>query len=242
MEKDNIGTKATRSDIISTLFKRNYIRNISTRRIENIKNQRPRQAGALGIEATEIGFQIIQSMRNYVPEILSSDLTRFTEVQINHIESGTMKSVTVLENTSKKLNEALVSFKKKEIEIGHHLAEAITMTRMVGGRQETIIGSCPVCKDGHLKIIRSSTKKRFVGCSNYTSGKCKAAAPVPQNGPLWTTGNKCSVCSWPILMAPHFVEVIFGNSVSMVSVLQKKEFNSAGRGTYLAIIRFVLSF
>ncbi|MFZ0896388.1 MAG: DNA topoisomerase I, partial [Candidatus Nitrosopolaris sp.] len=61
MEKEKIGTKATRSEIISTLFKRNYI--VSTTN------------GRGGIEATEIGFQIIQSMRKYVPSIVSTDLT-----------------------------------------------------------------------------------------------------------------------------------------------------------------------
>jgi DNA topoisomerase I len=210
MEKDNIGTKATRSDVISTLFKRNYISNISAPRLEKITNQQPRQTGALGIQATELGFEIIQSMRNYVPEIISSDLTRFTETQLYQIESGTMKSATVLESAIERLNEALVSLKKKENEIGHHLTEAITMTRLrrqqrQRQRQQTTLGTCPVCTDGLLKIIRSSrTKKRFVGCSNYTSGKCKAAAPLPQTGSLLTTGKKCSVCKWPILIAAHF--------------------------------------
>jgi DNA topoisomerase I len=67
-------------------------------------------------------------------------------------------------------------------------------------RQQMTLGACPVCTDGILKILRSSkTKKRFVGCSNYTSGKCKAAAPLPQNGLLRTTGKKCPICRWPIL-------------------------------------------
>ena len=205
MEKDNIGTKATRADIISTLFKRNYITNTSAPRVEKITDQKPRQTRALGIQATEIGFQIIQSMRKYVPEIISSDLTRFTEAQLYQIESGTMKSATVLESAIKRLNKVLVSLKKKENEIGHHLTEAITMTGLrQRQRQQTTVGICPVCTDGLLKIIRSSrTKKRFVGCSNYNSGKCKAAAPLPQIGSLLTTGKKCSVCKWPILVAGH---------------------------------------
>jgi len=205
MEKDNIGTKATRSDVMSTLFKRNYITNINAPRLEKITDEQPRQTGALGIQATEIGFEIIKSMRNYVPEIISSDLTRFTEAQLHQIESGTMKSATVLESAIKRLNEALVSLKKKENEIGHHLTEAITMTGLrQRQRQQTTVGICPVCTDGLLKIIRSGrTKKRFVGCSNYNSGKCKAAAPLPQIGSLLTTGKKCSVCKWPILVAGH---------------------------------------
>jgi DNA topoisomerase-1 len=74
MEKENIGTKATRSDIISTLFKRNYISNITTPRVLKANDQQKLSPSA-GIEATDIGFEIIQSMRNYVPEIVSKHLT-----------------------------------------------------------------------------------------------------------------------------------------------------------------------
>ena len=179
MEKDNIGTKATRSDVISTLFKRNYISNINAPRLEKTTEQ-PRQTGALGIVATELGLEIIQSMRSYVPEIISSDLTRFTEAQLYQIESGTMRSANVLKSAIDRLNEALVYLKKKEKEIGDRLTEAITMTRLQQQQRQhrqTTLGACPVCRDGLLRIIRSSrTKKRFIGCSNYTSGKCKAAA------------------------------------------------------------------
>jgi DNA topoisomerase I len=202
MEKDNIGTKATRSDVISTLFKRNYISNISTPRLGEIMNQQSTQTGVSGIQATEIGFEIIQSMRNYLPEIISSDLTRSTEAQLNQVESGTMRSANVVESAIERLNEALITLKKKENEIGHHLTEAMKMTglREQQQRQQMTLGACPVCTDGILKILRSSkTKKRFVGCSNYISGKCKAAAPLPQNGLLRTTGKKCRICRWPIL-------------------------------------------
>jgi DNA topoisomerase-1 len=118
-----------------------------------------------------------------------------------------MRSATVLKTAIDRLNEALVYLKKKEKEIGHHLTEAITMTRLQQQQrqhQQTTLGACPVCRDGLLRIIRSSrTKKRFIGCSNYTSGKCKAAAALPQIGSLLSTGKKCSVCKWPILMAAH---------------------------------------
>ena len=41
-----------------------------------------------GIEATDIGFEIIQSMRKYIPNIVSTDLTRSMEEQLEGIESG----------------------------------------------------------------------------------------------------------------------------------------------------------
>jgi DNA topoisomerase-1 len=77
MEKEKIGTKATRSEVIGTLFKRNYITSTTTH-----------SSGTGGIEATEIGFKIIQSMRKYVPNIVSTDLTRSMEDELECIESG----------------------------------------------------------------------------------------------------------------------------------------------------------
>lgn len=195
MEKEKIGTKATRSDIISTLFKRNYISNS----IANPYFGRKNGLGGVGIEATDIGFEIIQSMRKYMPSIVSTDLTRSMEEQLDEIESGKAKSEFVIEHAIAKLKEAITPFKEREIEIGNQITKALDVTR---NKQEIVLGPCPVCGSGDLKIIRSSiTKKRFVGCSNYASDKCKAAAPLPQKPTIQTTGKICSICQWPILEA-----------------------------------------
>ena len=194
MEKENIGTKATRSDIISTLFKRNYISNISSYYPKEENNGK--RAG-VGIEATDIGFEIIQSMRKYIPNIVSTDLTRSMEEQLEGIESGKTRSAFALEYAIDKLKEVTLSFKDNEIEIGRQLTDAVIITR---NKQQIILGTCPVCGKGDLKVIRSSgTKKRFVGCSNYASGICKATAPLPQKGSIKTTGKICSVCRWPVV-------------------------------------------
>src|SRR5207245_6292649 len=155
IEKEKIGTKATRSEIISTLFKRNYIASTTN--------------GRGGIEATEIGFQIIQSMRKYVPSIVSTDLTKSMEEQLEEIESGKARSTLVIENAIDKLKGTLITFKEKEIEIGRQITDAVLISQ--NQQQQPVLGTCPVCTKGVLKIIRSrATKKRFVGCSNYSSG------------------------------------------------------------------------
>jgi DNA topoisomerase-1 len=195
MEKEKIGTKATRSDIISTLFKRNYISN--TIAIPYLEQRN--RLGGVGIEATDIGFEIIQSMCKYMPSIVSTDLTRSMEEQLDEIESGKAKSKFVIDYAIAKLKEAIIPFKEREIEIGNQITEALDITR---NKQEMVLGTCPVCGSGDLKIIRSSiTKKRFVGCSNYASDKCKATAPLPQKPSIKTTGKICSICQWPILEA-----------------------------------------
>src|SRR5579872_5098058 len=59
---------------------------------------------------------------------------------------------------------------------------------------------CPDCHVGKLLIIRSrTTKKRFIGCSNYYNG-CRASSPLIQRGMLCTTKISCKFCSWPIVL------------------------------------------
>jgi len=59
---------------------------------------------------------------------------------------------------------------------------------------------CPVCKIGKLMIIRSrTTRKRFMGCSNYYGG-CKASSPLLQKAKLRATKMPCTECSWPMII------------------------------------------
>jgi DNA topoisomerase-1 len=154
--------------------------------------------GRVGIVATEVGFQLIQSMRKYVPNIVSTNLTRSMEKQLEEIESGKAKSTLVIENATDKLKGAIVSFKEKEIDIGMQITDAVIISQ--NKQQQMVVGPCPVCNKGVLNIITSRiTKKRFVGCSNYTYGTCKATAPLPQKGSIKTTGKMCVLCRWPVL-------------------------------------------
>ena len=60
--------------------------------------------------------------------------------------------------------------------------------------------TCPECKIGQLMIIKSpSTKKRFIGCSNFQNG-CKASAPLLQKAKLRVLKSKCKICMWPIIV------------------------------------------
>ena len=60
--------------------------------------------------------------------------------------------------------------------------------------------SCPDCKIGQLMVIRSrTTKKRFMGCSNYYGG-CKASSPLLQKAKLRATKVACEECKWPLII------------------------------------------
>jgi len=185
MESENIGTKATRAIIINTLFKRNYI-----------------VAERAGIEATDLGFAVIESMNAFVPNILSSRFTRAMEEELEAIEYGTGDSVLVIERAVDRLIESLAVFKENEKSIGQLVTEATATDSVSTEKKSLIIGTCPVCQTGKLRVIRSTkTKKRFVGCSNYSSNKadgCKATAPLPQRGTVIPTKKSCEICGWPI--------------------------------------------
>ena len=62
------------------------------------------------------------------------------------------------------------------------------------------LAQCPQCSIGQLVIIRSPvTKKKFIGCSNYTNG-CTASSPLPQKARLRRTKKLCEICYWPIIL------------------------------------------
>jgi DNA topoisomerase-1 len=178
MEQEQIGTKATRADIIATLFKRNYI-----------------SAERGGIQVTDLGLAVIESMRAFVPAILSTNLTRSMEEQLEKVEQGSADSVLVIEDAVDKLIESLAAFIGKEADIGRQISGAAAADTT----KAATIGACPVCKTGQLRMIRSrATKKRFVGCSNFANG-CKASAPLPQRGAIRVVGKTCPECRWPIV-------------------------------------------
>lgn len=59
---------------------------------------------------------------------------------------------------------------------------------------------CPQCHIGQLMVIRSrTTRKRFMGCSNYYNG-CRASSPLLQKAKLRATKIRCELCLWPIVL------------------------------------------
>ena len=69
MEDEGLGTKATRTDIVDTLFKRGYVKGSTT-------------------EITDLGFTIIENLERYVPDILSVEMTRSLEEDMGRIQRG----------------------------------------------------------------------------------------------------------------------------------------------------------
>lgn len=175
MEQQKIGTKATRADIIQTLYDRKYIR-----------DER--------ITVTDLGFVILEVLEGYCPTVVSIRLTRELEEKMNHIQMNSEKREKVLKDTIQILEPVIETLKKNEKAIGQQLSTAVRASKL----EERTISTCPVCKTGKLLILRSKkTGKRFAGCSNYFEGLCKASFPLPQQGTIKPLGRNCHACSWP---------------------------------------------
>ena len=219
MEREKIGTKATRSEIISTLFKRNYITNfvpsatatnqsvtydsklvsknapISGNQKEQTTKFEYRGIQKSGLRPTEIGIAIVSSMKKYIPNIVSTSLTRDMETQLEQIESGNTTAVQVVDKARNNIKEAIQSFNLNESKIGQEISSALEVNRTTSPmRKPTFIsslGTCPVCKSGNLIIKKAiKSKKRFAGCTNYSSAKCLATSPLPQKGSIKSAWQK----------------------------------------------------
>lgn len=173
MEDRNLGTKATRAGVVKNLHDRNYI-------------------DGDRIRVTKIGRQLIESLKEYCPDIVSEELTTHFEKEMKKIEEEAQTKEEVLEEAKRQLGKILEEFRKHEIEIGKPLGEAYRETR----RNQKILGDCDKCEDGQLKIIVSKrTGKRFAGCTNYPD--CHNSFPLPQNGGIIPLDEVCDECEQP---------------------------------------------
>lgn len=164
MEKLGLGTKATRAGILHTLYDRGYIEEKS-------------------IEVTKLGEVVIDALQKYCNDIISVDLTREFEEDMEAIELGKKKKKDIVEQAEKTLNSVLGSFKTNEKKIGEELLEGLMEFR----KEETTIGPCK-CGGTHV-VRRSRFGKRFVGCTGYP--KCRDTFSLPHTGFIKILDDKC---------------------------------------------------
>jgi DNA topoisomerase-1 len=190
LEKRNLGTKATRAQIVDRLYNRDYIEGDP-------------------IEVTDLGLAIVDTLEDYCSEVISEDLTREFEDKMEKIRDGENSRPEVVSKAEESLSDVLGKFKEKQKEIGAELVETIDAER----NRKRKLGPCSVCEDegredGILQIIKSNGSK-FVGCTNYPD--CDNTYPLPNNGDINSTDKKCEECGKPMI----FVERNNGRDYSM---------------------------
>jgi DNA topoisomerase-1 len=177
MEKEEIGTKATRAGIIQTLNTRKYT---SEERIV----------------VTDLGLEVVDVLNEFCPVVVSLELTRRLEKRMDAIQQGKETRENVLRDTIEILKPVVEQLKENGRIIGERLSQALMKARL----KERVVGACPVCKNGQLMILRSRTSgKRFIGCTNFFEGTCKTSFPLPQKGIAMPTGTVCRSCGYPTL-------------------------------------------
>ncbi|MFX0099157.1 MAG: DNA topoisomerase I [Candidatus Hodarchaeota archaeon] len=176
MEKEKIGTKSTRAQIIDKLRDRNYIQNYP-------------------IQITMVGKKLVDILEKNVPDIISVGLTRDLEQKMDSIMEGKSNMKVVIDDTKKFLSRNLADFKKNEAEIGSELGTTVSQQR----KDERILGKCPSCDEKQLILIIGKNKKRWVACQGFFDKTCNVALPIAQTGKIIPTGKTCPKCNFPMV-------------------------------------------
>src|SRR3989344_2031153 len=184
MEKKNLGTKATRSTIIDTLFERGYLDGKS-------------------IQATPLGLKLIESLEKYSPIIIDENLTKQLEEQMDKIQESKEgfddKEKEVIDKAKRVITDISREFKVKEIEIGKELAKGLEILRKEQIEANTLV-QCPACKKGSLRILFNRASRRyFVACSAYPD--CKQTYSLPPDSLVKKSEKICESCGFPELLA-----------------------------------------
>lgn len=178
MEKEEIGTKATRATIIQTLYDRKYVE------------------GEQSITVTDLGFEVTEVLRDYCPRIVCAEMTRTLEEKMEQIRLNQETRQNVLADAIEALRTVTLSLKQNQLEIGAQLGQKIKQIWL----NEQSIGNCPRCQTGKLVIIRSKKSgKRFVGCTSFFEGKCNTSFPLPQRGMIKPLASLCKICGYPVV-------------------------------------------
>lgn len=174
LESMGLGTKATRAEIIETLFKRGYLED--------------RKA----IRLTPLGMAVVEALRADIPEILSDTLTRHFEQEIELIRASKKEPTEVVTDGRQVLQGILEKLREKEPDIGRRLLTGLRSTE-AGAR---LIGMCPTCNKGNL-VVRRSKYGPFVGCDQYPN--CRQTYPIPKGCAIRPIGRLCEHCRTPIV-------------------------------------------
>lgn len=171
LEKRGLGTKATRAQIVDTLYQRHYI-------------------DGAPIQATDLGIHTIAVLEKYCPSIIDEELTRHFETEMEHIREGKKKGEEVLLEARDVLIKILDNFKKHEKDIGEGLIEKHR-------EAQTKASTVGPCKCGGTLMIKRGKFGYFIACSQYPD--CTITFKLPSNAMVKVTDKICETCEHPIV-------------------------------------------
>ncbi len=168
MEKLGLGTKATRHDIIQTLYDRKYV-------------------SGDPIEPECKGRTVVDALVKHADTITSPDMTAELDSEMDRIASGNGTRGEVVEHSREILGGVMDGLLEHVDEVGAELK--------VAADEDAKVGKCP--KSGHDLLIKYSPKAKsyFVGCSGYPD--CDVTYPLPKNSRYSAVDELCPVCGTP---------------------------------------------
>ncbi len=188
LEKKSLGTKATRANILETLYDRSYITDNKS------------------IKATPLGMNLILTMEKYSPIIIDEKLTHDMERDMDAIRISKKeldkKQEAILRKARVALTDISEDFKKKEAKIGEELMKA-EQAHWEQQKIDNELIECPKCQKGKLAIkFNPRFKRSFIACNAYPECKTTFSLPPGMIKKLETEGNLklCDKCSSPLLM------------------------------------------
>ncbi len=164
MERLGLGTKATRHDIIQTLFDRGFVQNDP-------------------IEPTNLGRAVIDALSRFAERITTPEMTAELEREMDAIANGRERKDAVVEHSRELLAGAVDELLAHVDELGEMLKEAAA--------GDARVGACPRC--GRDLLVKSSPRSRgqFVGCSGWPA--CDVTYPLP-DGRIEAAEEPCPAC------------------------------------------------
>lgn len=167
MEKLGLGTKATRHDIIQTLYDRGYVEGDP-------------------IAPTHLGMTVAEVMISYGGAIAGPDMTAALESSMDDIVAGRAFKEPVVDESRSGLHRVMTTLMGNWDQVREEVKAGVLV--------DSTIGTCPKC--GRPLVVRSSRKGgRFAGCSGYP--ECDQTFPLPATGKLEPLDEACPECGSP---------------------------------------------
>ena len=182
MEKNGLGTKSTRPNIIETLKARKVI----------FKNYGKYFISSLGI------FLIENLMKIWLP-FLKPTFTRDVETQLEMIKDEKRDMNVVIEDVKKDFLMLFDKFRANKQELIANAQEYVKNEELAPKPMKEFpltTANCPFCKKVPMKYINLKAK-RFLVCSD---DNCKKYLSLPKRGRLKLLNSICSMCSFNIFM------------------------------------------
>ncbi|PKM92319.1 MAG: hypothetical protein CVU81_01125 [Euryarchaeota archaeon HGW-Euryarchaeota-1] len=172
LEKKGLGTKATRAEIVKTLYSRKYVENPSQ------------------IHATKLGIAVEKVLEAHIPMLIDEAMTAELQQKLEDIQLDKISDAELLEAAKLYIAKAIREFSLHKSEVGKELKDQLYEAR----QEATTFGKC---KCGGDLVLKQSKFGQFVGCSKYP--ECKHTSSLPQHALIQKSDKLCEKCGSPVV-------------------------------------------